>query len=65
MKEHFAREIRPQIEKKYPGTPEDKIRRVTESKWNSISENKKKAYINKVKRKLLEQSREDSVKREE
>ena len=52
--EHFANEVRPQIEKKYPGTPEDKIRRVTMSKWNSIDSSKRQAYINKVKRKILQ-----------
>lgn len=51
--EHFSKEIRPQILKKYPETPEDKIKRVTQQKWNSIDEVKKKSYIQKVSRKIL------------
>ena len=52
--EHFANQVRPQIEKKYPGTPEEKIMRVINSKWNSIDSSKKQTYINKVKRKIFQ-----------
>jgi hypothetical protein len=50
--ENFSNDLRPQILKKYPTAPTEKVNKVILQKWNSIEPAKKDAYIKKILKKI-------------